>query len=442
MTIRRTIRFRISALAALLSFLLFGVVSVFTVLILRNQLMDNFDEGLRQRAETIAATAADTAQPQLANDEDLLIQLVASDGAILAASAPVVGLAQIVPLSPGFHTIKIPNRTETFRVYVRTASAVGRSAFVIVGVNLDDVTDPVSILSRLLALMVPLVALALGGLTWWLVGRTLRPVENMRREMLRISGSNLSGRVNEPGTGDEIARLAQTMNGTLDRLESSAIRQRRFVGDASHELRGPLTRIRTELELDLAHPERSEPLATHQNVLSETVGLQFLVDDLLLLASSDAQAIELNLALIDLDDVVLREARSVIERGRVRIDLHGVQAVQVRGDARKLARAVKNLLDNAERHATTSVAVTLEEVDGEAGAGARLTVSDDGRGISPELREKVFERFTRLDEARTRDAGGAGLGLAIARDIVERHRGTLMLADGPTTRFVIELPNS
>ncbi len=133
---------------------------------------------------------------------------------------------------------------------------------------------------------------------------------------------------------------------------------------------------------------------------------------------------------------MLREARRLRDRGRVVIDTSRVSAAQVIGDRNQLGRAVQNLLDNAERHAVTTVTVTLDESDGIA----RLTVTDDGSGIEPAQRERVFERFTRLDDARTRDAGGTGLGLAITRDIVERHGGTIRLADGPTTRFVLEVP--
>jgi signal transduction histidine kinase len=201
-------------------------------------------------------------------------------------------------------------------------------------------------------------------------------------------------------------------------------------------LRSPLTRIRTELEVDLARPESADPIATERSVLAETIGVQRLVDDLLHLASSDANATAIKVAPLDLDDIVLREVRRVIDRDGVRVDSSGVSAAQVNGDRAQLGRAVKNLLDNAERHAASVVTVTLDETDGVA----RLMVGDDGAGIPPGQREHIFERFARLDDARSRDAGGSGLGLAITRDIVERHGGTIELADGLPTRFLIELP--
>ena len=284
----------------------------------------------------------------------------------------------------------------------------------------------------------PAVVIILGILTWWLTGRTLRPVEKMRLEMAEITGTNLGRRVAEPATGDEIDRLAHTMNETLDRLEEAIRRQQRFVADASHELRSPLTRIRGELELDLAHGVPVDPTTTERSVLDETIDLQHLVDDLLQLARSDDGFTELTLQPVDLDDIVLREARRLRERGRVNVDLRRVSAAQTIGDIHQLTRATRNLLDNAERHAATTVTISLAEIDGRV----RLTVSDDGAGISTDDRRHIFERFTRLDDARTRDAGGTGLGLAIVRDIIQRHDGIINIEDGIPTTFVVDLPGA
>lgn len=433
----RTIRFRITAIATTLTAVLLTAMSLLMVVVLQAQLTDNLDEGLRQRSDTIAAVLVTSIPDELAGDEDLLIQVVLPGGEIVAASTNMAGARPIGPLEPGIRrTDDVPGRSEEFRVLTRSVDTTRGPAFLIVGINFDDVTDPVRIVSRLLALIVPAVVLTLGVLTWWLTGRTLRPVEKMRSEMAEISGTNLGRRVREPGTGDEIDRLAHTMNETLDRLEDAVRRQQRFVADASHELRGPLTRIRGELEVDLARPELADPTATERSVLDEAIGLQHLVDDLLQLARSDAGAAEMTTAAVDLDDIVLREARRLRDRGRVVIDSSRVSAAQVLGDRNQLGRAVQNLLENAERHAATTVTVTLHESDGVA----RLTVTDDGPGIEPAQRERVFERFTRLDDARARDAGGSGLGLAITRDIVERHGGWIRLDDGPTTRFVLAVP--
>jgi signal transduction histidine kinase len=434
--LRRTIRFRITAIAVLLSAVVLVGVSVLMMIILRRQLTDNIDEGLNQRADTIAAVVVQGVPP-LSVDEDLLIQVVDQTGAVVGSSPNLRGAPPIASLQPGLRTVTtVPGRTETFRVLVREISSGPQPRTLIVGINHDDVTDPLAILRRILYAAVPAVIVILGALTWWLTGRTLRPVEKIRLELAEITGTNLGRRVAEPSTGDEVDRLAHTMNETLDRLEDSIRRQQRFVGDASHELRGPLTRIRSELEVDLATGEPNDGSATERSVLRETIDLQHLVEDLLQLARSDDGLAEMRFEPIDLDDIVLREARRLRERGRVTVVSRDVTAAQTYGDSRQLARAIRNLFDNAERHAASTVNVHLSEVDGHV----RLTVDDDGNGVPIEHRHTIFERFTRLDEARTRDGGGAGLGLAIVRDIIQRHNGTVALDDGPPTRFVISLP--
>jgi len=432
-----TIRFRIAALAVAISAGLLIGVSLLMATGLRWQLTDNLDEGLEQRADTIAAVVGDTLPTQLSADEDLLVQVVGSNGLVMSASANLAGAQPITSLRPGIRNISnVPGRPEEFRVLVREIMSGSERVTLLVGVNNDDVTDPVTILTRLLAVTVPAVVLVLGALTWWLTGRTLRPVEKMRVELAEITGTNLGRRVAEPATGDEIDRLAHTMNETLDRLEGAIRRQQRFVADASHELRSPLTRIRAELEVDLASGDLSDPTRTEQSVLAETIDLQQLVEGLLQLARGDDDVKDSDFRPVDLDDIVLREARRLRERGRVAVDLKGVAAAQTIGDPHQLKRAVRNLLDNAERHAASTVTVGLAETDGRV----LLTVCDDGDGISPEDRDVIFERFTRLDDARARGTGGAGLGLAIVRDIIKRHHGTVDLDSRAETRFVVELP--
>jgi signal transduction histidine kinase len=225
----------------------------------------------------------------------------------------------------------------------------------------------------------------------------------------------------------------------LGRLDRSAQQQRRFVADASHELRSPLARMRAELEVDAAHPESADSQATASSVLAETVGMQRLVDDLLLLARGDAGApTALSSEPVDLDGVVDTVVGGLRRAGERRIDTHGVEPVQVRGHRGQLERLVGNLLRNAVRHARDHVVVTLGPTPG---GGAELTVADDGPGIPIDERERVFERFTRLDDARTAGTGGAGLGLAIVREIAERHGGSVAVADGaPGARLVVTLP--
>ncbi len=272
-----------------------------------------------------------------------------------------------------------------------------------------------------------------------LVGRTLRPVERIRAEVAEIGGSDLHRRVPVPAADDEVGRLATTMNDMLARVEEGQQRQRRFVADASHELRGPLTRMRTELEVDLEHPATADAEATHRSVLEEVVGLQQLVDDLLMLARSDggigdvADAGSVDLA--ELAGAVVSRANG---RSGVVVELAGVAAAPAVGRPGELQRAIGNLLDNAVRHAASTVRVMVSR----NGDTVSVAVEDDGEGIPAADRDRVFERFARVDAARAAGDGGAGLGLSIAREIVVRHGGTLIVdaAYENGARFVITLP--
>lgn len=235
--------------------------------------------------------------------------------------------------------------------------------------------------------IVPLAVVALLAVVWVIVGRTLRPVEQMRAQVATIGMTALDRRIPEPQSGDEIARLAVTMNEMLTRLEHSVRQQQRFVADASHELRTPLTRMRAELEVDEQHPERADVAATRRSQLEEISGLQRMIEDLLVLARSDAGANDQRVEPVDLDDIVLEEMRASTG-STVIVDKRRVSAAQVTGDRDELRRVVRNLLDNARRHATTTVTVELTENAGRAS----LIVVDDGPGIPPERRAQVFER--------------------------------------------------
>jgi signal transduction histidine kinase len=271
------------------------------------------------------------------------------------------------------------------------------------------------------------------------VSFALRPVEAIRREVEAIGGEDLHRRVPDPPVEDEIGRLAHTMNAMLARLEVATDRQRRFVADASHELRSPLTGMRTELEVNLAHPERVDWSAVAQEILDDTIQLQRLVDDLLVLAAADAAPDGASRREpVDLDEIVLAEARRVRPRTGATIDTGAVSGAQVDGDAEQLGRVVRNLLDNAVRHAESRVIVTLGESEGDA----VLTVADDGPGVPAAERERIFERFARHDSGRSRSAGGTGLGLAISREIVTAHAGTIELDPDNASQFTVRLPVS
>uniref|UniRef100_A0AAU2VP81 histidine kinase n=1 Tax=Streptomyces sp. NBC_00008 TaxID=2903610 RepID=A0AAU2VP81_9ACTN len=283
----------------------------------------------------------------------------------------------------------------------------------------------------------PVVLLVVAGVTWLVTRRALRPVEDIRREMAAITASeDLSRRVPEPASRDEVARLARTTNETLTALESSVDRQRRFVADASHELRSPIASLRTQLEVGAAHPE----LLDVEGAVADTVRLQVLAADLLLLARLDAGERPGNTRL-ELDALVREEvSQRTGDRIPVMVAVSAPESggLEVTGSRGQLARVIGNLLDNAQRHAVSSVTVEVRGIRG----GAVVAVTDDGAGVPETERMRIFERFVRLDDARARDDGGAGLGLAIARDVATRHGGRLTVAGAGErgARFELWLP--
>uniref|UniRef100_A0AAU3GQP7 histidine kinase n=1 Tax=Streptomyces sp. NBC_01401 TaxID=2903854 RepID=A0AAU3GQP7_9ACTN len=281
----------------------------------------------------------------------------------------------------------------------------------------------------------PFLLFVVAGITWLVTRRALRPVEGIRRELAAITASeDLGRRVPEPDSRDEIARLARTTNETLTVLEASVDRQRRFVADASHELRSPIASLRIQLEVGDAHPE----LLDVPGAVADTVRLQVLAADLLLLARLDAGERPGRTA-VDLGALVREEvSQRAADRIGPEVSVADTGSLDVTGSRGQLARVVGNLLDNAQRHAECSVAVSVRAERGDV----LLEVTDDGAGVPEAEQDRIFERFVRLDDARSRDDGGAGLGLAIARDVASRHGGTLTVGERPGggARFTLRLP--
>ncbi|MGW6459033.1 ATP-binding protein [Streptomyces sp. NPDC055078] len=339
---------------------------------------------------------------------------------------------------PGFstRTATVDGESASYRfASVEVTPGDGHTVTVYAGAPLATEEGAVETVREAMLIGLPLLLVVVGSVTWLVTRRALRPVEGIRGEMAAITASeDLSRRVPEPATHDEVARLARTTNETLAVLEASVERQRRFVADASHELRSPIASLRTQLEVGAAHPE----LLDVPGAVADTVRLQQLAADLLLLARLDAGE-RPGQARLDLAALVREEAsQRAGDRVPVTVDAVTVDAVEVTGSRSQLTRVLGNLLDNAQRHARTAVGVSVRAEAGEA----VLAVADDGDGVPRGERERIFERFVRLDDARSRDDGGAGLGLAIARDVAVRHGGTLTVTPAPTggARFVLRLP--
>jgi|GEM_PF-604584 len=309
---------------------------------------------------------------------------------------------------------------------------VGRS---VVLPSLETVQQDVERFSRMIAVGVPVLVAVVAILTWLVVGRALHPVEAIRSRVAQIGAFDLHQRVPDPGTGDEVSRLAATMNRMLDRLQRSSDRQRRFISDASHELRSPLASLRTQLEVALAHPEKVDWSGVASGVLEEGVRMERLVDDLLALARADEGVVLAHTEELDLGEIMSQEALRV---EGLTVDAGEVGEARLRGDALALRRVVRNLLDNARRHASSRIVLRVTLEKGQVVA----VVEDDGAGIPEAERQQVFERFARLGEARDRDAGGTGLGLAVVREVVEAHGGTVMAEEGDAggARLVVRLP--
>ncbi len=435
-----SVRLRTTAAATVIVFVALTIAAFALVLVLRHSLTENVDTSIRVRSEDIVGFLREDSFPDsiaIANDEAALIQIVDAQGIVVAASENVVGEPPITDRRPPADVSDIEEAhglpidpDEGFRVLARTTTTPAGSYTILIAGSLDNVNETTDALTTILRLAVPILSIVVAGGTWLVVGRALAPVEAIRQEVASIGAEALDHRVPVPASADEIARLAETMNAMLARVQEAYARQERFVADAAHELRSPLASLRVQLEVD-GRPE-------DEHLLDEVIRMQRLVDDLLLLARSDAGALAGPLEAVDLDDIALAEVERLRANSEVRFDTSGLSAGQVSGSPEQLLRIVRNLLENAARHAASVVTVSLVE----SAEGVLLAVEDDGPGILPGRREQVFERFTRLDSSRARNAGGSGLGLAISRAIAEAHGGTLTIEDGAGmgARFVLRLP--
>ncbi|WP_041833891.1 ATP-binding protein [Actinoplanes sp. N902-109] len=396
---------------------------------------------LQRTANTEALETAD-AVAELVNTDSLTnpltlapgvrAQVVDARGRIVSAS---VGADGLVPILYAPERAELTDRGGMVirgdrigldgdaRVVMVAAGPADARVSVLVARPLGDLTQSVHLLRvTLLEVFLPLVVV-LALVSWRLLGAALKPVESLRAGAEEITGGARPGQLPVPDSSDEIHRLAVTLNGMLGRLEAARARQRSFVADAAHELRSPLTNMRTELEVAQILPDTTDWPALAGDLLTDVERLSRLVDDLLLLARSD-----------DATTRTLPAASTEVELGQLLAEVAGrypgvdyerpAVPLRVTGDRDALARVVANLLDNAVRHASSSVRLAVAP----AGAYGRITVTDDGPGIAAADRERVFDRFTRLDDARARDAGGSGLGLAIVRELVRRHRGTVTLS--------------
>lgn len=398
----RAVRVRATVIAALAVGLALVLGGAVLVIGLRVELSNDVRDAARTRAREVARVievGRGGPEVSVADPEEEFLQVVDQRGVVVAASSNAEGLPALARLRPGGNTeVDTPIDEDPFLVVAVGARDGDRRLTVLDGRTPAGVAEATSTVTRMLLIGLPVLLALAAAATWVAVGRTLRRVA---------------------------------------RAEAA---QRRFVSDASHELRSPVATVRQHAEVALAHPGRADAGALAGTVLDEAVRMQRLVDDLLLLARADEDAIRPPRRPVDLDDLVFEEARRLRERqDGPRVDSRGVSAGRVLGDEDALRRVVRNLGENAARHARSRVALTL----GAVGGTVRLDVDDDGPGVPEGERARIFDRFVRLDEARARGEGGAGLGLAIVAELVAAHGGTVTVGPTPElggARFTVRLP--
>jgi len=369
-------------------------------------------------------------------------QVVGASGAVIASTSNIEGEPPIQTTRPGPGKANSAIRSglpigdgQRYVVVAQTEKVSNGAVTVLAAASLHSADDTVSALVLALGLGLSGLILGVGLTTRVLVGRALRPVAAITREVAEITHGDLHRRVPEPETSDEIDRLAATMNEMLSRLEASSDRQRRFIADASHELRSPLASARAVLEVARLHPgTRTQLIDAVDDALIDHGRLDKLVLDLLALARLDDPRATISTQLVDAVEVV-REL--VHRRSDSAIEMSFVGDTPVRIDSSLLERLLTNLLDNAERHRSTRTSVTLSVLH----SSVELVVEDDGPGIAAVHRERVFQPFTRLDDAREADHG-TGLGLAIVREIALALGGSVRLDEGDMggARVSVQIP--
>ncbi|MCF3107062.1 HAMP domain-containing protein [Streptomyces roseoverticillatus] len=414
---------------------------------LRVNLERTVEADAREQAQAVARLATDdrlTSPLPLDHGTDF-IQVLDANRSVVAASQNLTGRPALAPAArpSGHRTFNLDARGHAHHQRVTSIAATTPTGpvTIYVGASLRTADAAEALTTAALAALSTVLLLTVGALTWRATGRALRPVEAIRAEVAAIGDRDLNRRVPEPRSDDEIARLAGTMNAMLRRLEAAGTRQRRFIADASHELRSPLTVLRTQLEVALAHCDPEVHTDLVAGALEDTERLQALAADLLLLArldTLDTTDHHWPAEPVDLADLV-HTTITARGAGPHPVIVHAPTAITVPGNPLWLRRLLTNLLDNAQRHAAQRITVRLDP--DRASGHAVLDVTNDGTPIAPADREKIFERFARLDDARSRDDGGTGLGLPIARDIAAIHHGTLTVLDTPgATTFRTRLP--
>jgi signal transduction histidine kinase len=440
---------RSAAVSAIVVFFALALAGGGFVTILYQSLLEGVDDATAGRVshivEALRSNSPDNLDSALltTNQRVVAIQLIAPDGKVIAraGSAPDTPIVPVtlfdLNLRRGMSDDAVPN--DDMRLSGQRVNTPSGEYTVLVGGGSEAVEATARTVALLLAAGAPIIIAVVAAATYWLVRRSLKSVDAIRNRVAEISTSDLAERVPVPTSRDEIAALAVTMNEMLSRLEAGHRAQQRFLGDASHELRSPLTTIISGLEAAEVHPELLDAELAINTLLPEAQRMRTLIEDLLLLARADEQSLVLRKEQVLLGDL------AEVEAGRVRRDagctIHTeISSTRLIGDPAAVSRVIRNLVDNAVRHAKSCVDIHVGSLDGTA----VITVSDDGPGIAPAERARVFGRFVRLDSDRARSGGGTGLGLAIVAEVVAAHGGTVTIDDRPGggTKMTVALPQN
>lgn len=426
----KSLRLRLTLLYSGFFAVLFVIASVILYEALSHSLYERLDDTLASEADTASGLFADEYQ-EMGRKPDLAAREVVNDMKLRGDFVAVVGGEQVFAAKPARPIAEVAG--PRWRVDERQVTLDGLRYRVVVAASLDPIHAELAVLRRDLAIGLPL-ALLLAGIGAWLVAtRALRPLHSVAEQARGITENSLHTRIAAEGVAAELDVVIASFNDLLSRLDRSFDAMRRFVADASHELRTPVSVIRGEADVALTR-ERSaaeyrEALAV---VLDESRRLSVLVDDLLNLARADSGRVRLDLREFYLNELLAECCRGyralAAERG-LTLECKAASDLQYRGDEVLLRRLVLNLLDNAIRYTPAGGRIIVSQEAGED--EIRIAVSDTGIGIPPEHTSRVFERFYRTDEARSRAAGGFGLGLSIVGWIAEAHRGRVVCDSEP-----------
>jgi signal transduction histidine kinase len=438
MALVRSLRFRITCLAMVAVVIVLCLVGVIVVRAVDSHLLGQVDRGLVNSGNYLGARIAHNEFIPVTEPADQLGQGLSPSGRLLGESANIHGMPPLIALRPGdklplFRTIYY-KRIGYVRLLEQRIAPPG--LILVTGQQINVVVEAGHSLTELLAIILPLLAVTLGALIWIVVSRTMRRVEEMRGAVAEISDRKLDDRIPLSGSGDELDRLAVTMNDMLDRLTTAVTRERRFVADASHELRSPIASLRAAFEV--SRGIRGDRRWNEDTASSALQRLDILAEDLLVLDSVGRTCAGRSVELVDIDELVLEQVTQLRHLTELDLDVGRVSAGQVLVREVDMMRIIENLSSNACRHAVSRIAFAVTETDGRV----LLSVSDDGPGIPAEMRMQVFERFARLDDERSRQDGGSGLGLAIVAELVKGYGGKVWVerASPHGARFVVDLP--